>query len=64
MNKIPADISNPHRLTVDELMELAGYNIHCGWIGRLPFEDMGKSKIFGQEAAKTPAPGEDRQRAV
>ena len=61
-NKIPAGISNPHRLTVEELMELADFNIQLWMDLKAGLRKYGQldAKIFGQEAAKTPAPGEDK----
>ena len=61
-NKIPAGISNPHRLTVEELMDLADFNIQLWMDLKAGLRKYGQldAKIFGQEAAKTPAPGEDK----
>lgn len=53
--KIPAGLSNPHRLTVDELMELADFNIQLWMDLKAGLRRYGQvdPKIFGQEAAKT-----------
>jgi hypothetical protein len=61
-NKIPAGISNSHRLTPDELMELADFNIQLWMDLKAGLRKYGQidAKIFGQEAAKMPAPGEDK----
>jgi hypothetical protein len=61
-NKIPAGISNPHRLTPDELMELADFNIQLWMDLKAGLRKYGQidAKIFGQEAAKIPAPGEEK----
>ena len=61
-NKIPAGISNPHRLTPDELMELADFNIQLWMDLKAGLRKYGQidAKIFGQEAAKMPAPGEEK----
>jgi hypothetical protein len=54
-NKIPGGLSNPHRLTVDELMELADFNIQLWMDLKAGLRKYGQvdPKIFGQEAAKT-----------
>ena len=61
-NKIPAGISNPHRLTVDELMELADFNIQLWMDLKAGLRRYGQLdlKIFGQEVAKTPTPGAEK----
>ena len=58
-NKIPAGLSNPHRLTVDELMELADFNIQLWMDLKAGLRKYGQvdPKVFGQETAKTPIPG-------
>jgi hypothetical protein len=61
-NKIPAGLSNPHRLTPDELMDLAGFNIQL-WIDlKAGLRKYGQvdPKIFGQESAKTPTAGTEK----
>ena len=47
-SKIPAGVSNPHRLTPDELMELADYSIRL-WILKAAIRRYGQidPKIFG-----------------
>jgi hypothetical protein len=61
-NKIPACISNPHKLTPDELMELADFNIQLWMDLKAGLRKYGQvdPKIFGQEPTKTPTPGEDK----
>jgi hypothetical protein len=58
-SKIPAGVSNPHRLSPDELMELADYNIQLWMDLKAAIRKYGQidPKIFGQEATKTPTPG-------
>jgi hypothetical protein len=55
-SKIPAGLSNPHRLTVDELMDLADFNIQLWMDLKAGLRRYGQvdPKIFGQETAKTP----------
>ena len=69
-NKIPAGLSNPHRLTVDELMELADFNIQLWMDLKAGLRKYGQvdPKIFGQEGTKPtasatdkPEPGRKRQ---
>jgi hypothetical protein len=52
--KSPGGISNPHKLTVDELMDLADFNIQL-WMdlkaGLRRYGDL-DPRIFGQELAK------------
>ncbi|MBN9385888.1 MAG: hypothetical protein J0H74_34350 [Chitinophagaceae bacterium] len=61
-NKIPAGLSNPHRLTVDELMELADFNIQLWMDLKAGLRKYGQvdPKIFGQDSAKTPTAGLDK----
>ena len=61
-NKIPAGISNPHRLTVEELMELADFNIQLWMDLKAGLRRYGQldPKIFGQETTKTPIPGVEK----
>lgn len=55
-NKIPTSLSNPHRLTVDELMDLADFNIQLWMDLKAGLRRYGQvdPKLFGQEVAKTP----------
>jgi len=61
-NKISAGLSNPHRLTVDELMELADFNIQLWMDLKTGLRKYGQvdPKIFGQEPTKTPTPGAEK----
>ncbi len=53
-SKTPAGLSNPHRLTVDELMELADFNIQL-WMdlkaGLRRYKEV-DPRIFGQDTTK------------
>jgi hypothetical protein len=64
-NKIPAGISNPHRLTVEELIDLADFNIQLWMDLKAGLRRYGQvdPKIFGQEATKTLTPGAEKQGA-
>jgi hypothetical protein len=61
-HKTPAGLSNPHKLTVDELMELADFNIQLWMDLKAGLRRYGQLdlKIFGQEATKTPTPGPEK----
>lgn len=68
-SKTPAGLSNPHRLTVDELMDLADFNIQL-WMdlkaGLRRYKEV-DPRIFGQDTTKTPTndpekPDTDRKR--
>ena len=61
-NKIPSGISNPHRLTPDELMELADFNIQLWMDLKAGLRKFGEidPKIFGQEDAKSPTPAGEK----
>jgi len=63
--KIPAGVSNPHRLTVDELMELADFNIQLWMDLKAGLRRYGQidPKMFGQEMAKAPAAGTEKPEA-
>ena len=64
-NKLPAGLCNPHRLTVDELMELADFNIQL-WLNlKAGIRKYGKvdRKIFTQDAAKPPATSPEKPQA-
>jgi hypothetical protein len=54
-SKTPAGLSNPHRLTVDELMDLADFNIQLWMDLKAGLRRYGQvdSKIFGQDTTKT-----------
>src|ERR1700677_3375553 len=56
-SKTPAGLSNPHRLTADELMDLADFNIQL-WMdlkaGLRRYKEV-DPRIFGQDTTKTPA---------
>lgn len=56
-DKIPAGLSNPHRLTVDELMDLADFNIQLWMDLKAGLRKYGQidPKIFGQEITKAPS---------
>jgi hypothetical protein len=53
-NKIPGGLVNPHRLTVDELHELAEFNIQLWMEFKAGLRRYGQvdPRIFGQDAAK------------
>jgi hypothetical protein len=61
-NKIPAGLSNPHRLTPDELMDLADFNIQLWMDLKAGLRKYGQvdPKIFGQESTKTPTAGTEK----
>lgn len=61
-SKIPMGLSNPHRLTVDELMDLADFNIQLWMDLKAALRKYGQldPKIFGQETVKPPNPGTDK----
>ena len=61
-HKTPAGLSNPHKLTVDELMELADFNIQLWMDLKAGLRRYGQLdlKIFGQEVAKTPTSGTEK----
>jgi hypothetical protein len=61
-SKIPAGVSNPHRLSPDELMELADYNIQLWMDLKAAIRKYGQidPKIFGQEATKTQTAGVEK----
>lgn len=61
-NKIPAGLSNPHRLTPDELMDLADFNIQLWMDLKAGLRKYGQvdPKIFGQESAKIPTAGTEK----
>jgi len=65
-NKTPAGLSNPHRLTVEELMDLADFNIQLWMDLKAGLRKYGQvdPKIFGQEATKTPTTGIEKQDSV
>jgi hypothetical protein len=54
-SKTPAGLSNPHRLTADELMDLADFNIQL-WMdlkaGLRRYKEV-DPRIFGQDTTKT-----------
>jgi hypothetical protein len=60
-HKTPAGLSNPHRLTVEELMELADFNIQLWMDLKAGLRKYGQvdPKIFGQEGAKTQTVGQE-----
>ena len=52
--KTTATVSNPHKLTPDEIMELADYNIRL-WMDlkdNIRKHGLGSAKIFNQEAVR------------
>src|ERR1700722_2891650 len=61
-SKTPTGLSNPHRLTVDELMDLADFNIQLWMDLKAGLRRYGQvdPKIFGQEATKPPTPGAEK----
>ena len=61
-HKTPAGLSNPHRLTVEELMDLADFNIQLWMDLKAGLRKYGQldPKIFGQEATKTPTTGAEK----
>ena len=65
-HKTPAGLSNPHRLTVEELMDLADFNIQLWMDLKAGLRKYGQvdPKIFGQEATKTPTIGIERKDSV
>jgi len=60
--KTSGGLSNPHKLTVDELMELADFNIQLWMDLKAGLRRYGQVelRIFGQDAAKTPATGQEK----
>jgi hypothetical protein len=60
--KTSGGLSNPHKLTVDDLMELADFNIQL-WMdlkaGLRRFRQV-DPKIFGTDTAKTPTAGQEK----
>ena len=61
-NKILSGVSNPHRLTVEELMDISDYNIQLWMNLKTELRRYGQvdPKIFGQEATKTTASNGDK----
>ena len=61
-NKTPVGLSNPHRLTVDDLMELADFNIQLWMDLKAGLRRYGQVdlRIFGQDTAKTSATGQEK----
>jgi hypothetical protein len=61
-NKVPAGLSNPHRLTIDDLMELADFNIQLWMDLKSELRRYGEldPKIFGQEIAKTSTAAQEK----
>jgi hypothetical protein len=63
--KSPGGISNPHKLTVDELMELADFNIQL-WMdlkaGLRHYRQL-DPRLFGQEIVKTGGNGAEKPEA-
>jgi hypothetical protein len=61
--KTPASVSNPHRLTSEELMEMADYNIQLWMDLKAGIRKYGVTdpKIFGQETAKSQGSEEGRK---
>src|SRR5450631_2455858 len=64
-HKTPAGLSNPHKLTVDELMELADFNIQLWMDLKAGLRRYGQldPKIFGQESAKALTAGTEKPEA-
>src|SRR5258707_3580474 len=60
-HKTPAGLSNPHRLTVEELMDLADFNIQLWMDLKAALSKYGQvdAKIFGQEGAKAQTVGQE-----
>ena len=61
-SKTPPVLSNPHKLTLDELNDLADFNIQLWMDLKAGLRKYGQvdPKIFGQDAAKTPTAGLDK----
>ena len=61
-NKISGGLSNPHRLTKEELMELADFNIQLWMDLKAEVRTYGgvDPRIFAQETAKTPTSNGDK----
>lgn len=57
--KTPGSVSNPHKLTVDELMDLADFNIQLWMDLKAGLRRFGQidPRVFGQDISKTPATG-------
>ena len=55
-------VANPHKLTKDEMMEMADYNIQLWMDLKAGLRKYGQvdPKIFSQEATKTPTPGAEK----
>ena len=60
--KTSGGLSNPHKLTVDELMELADFNIQLWMDLKAGLRRYGQVelRLFGQDTAKTPATGQEK----
>ena len=56
--KTAGNLSNPYKLTVEELMDLADFNIQLWMDLKAGLRKYGQvdPRIFGQEMAKTPPP--------
>jgi hypothetical protein len=63
--KTPGSVSNPHKLTVDELMDLADFNIQLWMDLKAELRRYGQldARVFGQELAKTPGTAIDKPEA-
>jgi len=55
-------LSNPHRLTIEDLMELADFNIQLWMDLKAKLRQYGQldPRIFGQETAKAPAAAQEK----
>ncbi|HET6256224.1 MAG TPA: hypothetical protein VFE32_19255 [Puia sp.] len=60
--KAPGGLSNPHNLTVDELMDLADFSIQLWMNLKAALRQYGKvdPRVFGQEITKTPGTGTEK----
>ena len=60
--KASGSLSNPHKLTLDELMELADFNIQLWMDLKAGLRRYGQvdPRVFGQEPVKTPTPSTEK----
>lgn len=61
-NKTSVGVANPHKLTMDDLMELADYNIQLWMNLKAALRQFGgiDPKIFGQDSTKSGTPSQEK----